>query len=48
MATRQALASAYAKRCSMSETTRQEPGGWAGGLAAITLFVDDLERAKRF
>lgn len=25
-----------------------EPGSWPGGISAITLFVDDLEAAKRF
>lgn len=30
----------------MSETTERE--GWPGGIAAITLFVEDLEAARRF
>ena len=32
----------------MSDTTGGASSGWAGGIAAITLFVDDLEPAKRF
>jgi catechol 2,3-dioxygenase-like lactoylglutathione lyase family enzyme len=31
-----------------SETERAEHGGWPGGIAAITIFVEDLEAAKRF
>ena len=35
----------------MDESAERESGGgetWPGGIAAITLFVDDLEEAKRF
>jgi catechol 2,3-dioxygenase-like lactoylglutathione lyase family enzyme len=33
----------------MDESTEAEAeGGWPGGIAAITLFVDDLEEARRF
>jgi len=30
----------------MNETA--EPNGWPGGIAAITLFVEDLQAARRF
>ncbi len=35
----------------MNESTEREgtePGGWSGGIAAITLFVEDLDAARRF
>ncbi len=35
----------------MNESTEREgtePGGWPGGIAAITLFVEDLDAARRF
>jgi len=35
----------------MKESTEREgtePGGWPGGIAAITLFVEDLDAARRF
>ncbi len=31
-----------------SEREGTEPGGWPGGIAAITLFVEDLDAARRF
>jgi catechol 2,3-dioxygenase-like lactoylglutathione lyase family enzyme len=33
---------------SVSEDERSEQGTWPGAIAAITLFVEDLEAAKRF
>ncbi len=30
------------------ESKATEEGGWPGGIAAITLFVEDLEEARRF
>jgi catechol 2,3-dioxygenase-like lactoylglutathione lyase family enzyme len=30
------------------ESKATEGGGWPGGIAAITLFVEDLEEARRF
>jgi catechol 2,3-dioxygenase-like lactoylglutathione lyase family enzyme len=32
----------------VTETERTEQGAWPGAIAAITLFVEDLEAAKRF
>ena len=32
----------------VSENERTEQGAWPGAIAAITLFVEDLEAAKRF
>jgi catechol 2,3-dioxygenase-like lactoylglutathione lyase family enzyme len=32
----------------MNDSTESEGGAWPGGIAAITLFEDDLEAAKRF
>ena len=32
----------------VTETEGTEQGAWPGAIAAITLFVDDLEAAKRF
>lgn len=32
----------------MNEPTQQGSKGWPGGLAAITLFVEDLAAARRF
>jgi catechol 2,3-dioxygenase-like lactoylglutathione lyase family enzyme len=32
----------------VSETTGQHAGAWPTGIAAITLFVEDLEESKRF
>jgi len=39
------------RRCAMSESTQRESteqGAWPEAIAAITLFVEDLEAAKRF
>ena len=32
----------------MSESTERDEAAWPGGIAAITLFVEDLAAAKRF
>ena len=32
----------------MNESTQSNGGAWPGGIAAITLFQEDLEAAKRF
>jgi catechol 2,3-dioxygenase-like lactoylglutathione lyase family enzyme len=32
----------------VSETKEQRSNAWPGGIAAITLFVEDLEASKRF
>ena len=32
----------------MNESTQAGRPGWPGGIAAVTLFVEDLENAKRF
>jgi catechol 2,3-dioxygenase-like lactoylglutathione lyase family enzyme len=32
----------------MNDPSKTAPGNWPGGIAAITLFVEDLEAARRF
>ena len=32
----------------MNDASKTEQGNWPGGIAAITLFVEDLEAARRF